>query len=64
MGTIIRTIKDVDIGDAIFAIGATGMCLLLDWDKNAVKCFISGGVIAAWVTMRIMQLRRHASRQD
>ena len=39
--------------EGAFACTAIAMCLLLDWDKNAVKCFISGGVIATWLTMKL-----------
>ena len=42
-----------DKSDIFVVVGAIGMCLLLDWDKTSVKAFIAGGVIAAWLTMKL-----------
>ena len=38
--------------DAVFVCVAVAMCSLLEWDKNAIKCFVSGGVIAWWIARR------------
>ena len=51
--------KKISKSDIICLLGIVLMCLCLDWDKNAIKCFISGG-FSAWLTSRIFPCIKHA----
>lgn len=50
---IMRALKNLDRGTIIFTLGAVGAICLLDWGKEVVKAFVTGGVIASWLTMKL-----------
>ena len=49
--------------DGMFLCMAVILCSFLEWDKNAVKCFISGGAISVCLTLRIMRSKLHESKR-
>lgn len=48
-----RALKKLDKSTIIFFMGAIGAICLLDWGKEVVKAFVTGGVIASWLTMKL-----------
>lgn len=38
--------------DGAFACTVAAFIILLDWDWENMKSFISGGVVGVWLTMR------------
>jgi hypothetical protein len=50
-----QTLREIDKSTVIFLLGAMGACYFLDWDKSNVKSFVTGGVIASWLAMKLMR---------
>jgi hypothetical protein len=48
-----QTIREIDKLTVIFLLGAIGACCFLDWDKSNIKSFVTGGVIASWLAMKL-----------
>lgn len=48
-----RALKKIDIATIVFVLAAAGAVYLLNWDKEVIKAFITGGVIASWLTLRL-----------
>ena len=49
--------------DLMFLCTVVLLASTLAWEWSNVQSFISGGVVAVWLTLRVTRSRRHESRQ-